>query len=127
MAENINAANPFSSGNSTWNWESPRVAEKVLTAAGADGAFSFKVSGLPRRCKITGMLQAATIAALRTLEGVIEAYAEARTELAWEDDEGRSGSNLVVESYNRVGPRLYHSGGVKVWQYFVVMVRDNVP
>ena len=133
MSENINGSDMLSSGGHQWMWQDIPRAEKVLATAGCKGVFSYVVSAGGRSGVIVGQLRgtggslAASHGALTTLEDALEALTLSGRQLGWEDDQGRSGSYLVVVRYRRMGPRGHNSGGTAVWQRYALEVRDNRP
>lgn len=133
MAENIGGDNLLDSGSHQWAWDALRPVEKLLGTVGADGASSTVLTVGPRMGQVRGLLRASGVsrsaadAALTALEDAIEALSRDGEEQSWEDDAGRSGTRLVVATYQRIGPRTYGRQGsdVHAWQRYVLIVRDN--
>jgi len=133
MAENVNGSDLFGSGGHVWRWAEPQRTRKLIGSAGLRGAWHDLVSagGLP--LTIEGLdgrpavLRAASAAsraladtAMDALESAIETLVAGGGEYAWEDDQGHSGSRLVLLSYRRAGRRLYaQQGGQWIcWQMY---------
>jgi len=132
MAEHIdNNATLLSSGGHRWVWESVPVAEKVLGSVGLAGNWSLAMGSGGVNGVITGVLRgeggnlAAARAALNALEAAIETLCRNGNEVAWEDDLGRSGTRLVLRGYQRQGPAEVLDGGLKLWQRYAMVVREN--
>jgi len=132
MAENIGGNDLLSTGGHRWVWSPRAQSAKVLATAGIDGAARNVIHNGPRGFTIAGaggepaILKASDNSramadlALAALEWVIEDLIAAGTPVAWEDDQGHTGTALVLTSYDRQGERLYGSGGLIVWQMYVL-------
>jgi len=137
MAENIGGADLFGSGGHAWRWGRAPVGAKEFTAVGLTGAGRIALFTGAQPCvisggdgaaggegpavlKASGASKAAADAALDALEAEIETLRRSGEEKTWEDDCGRSGSNLVVVGYERVGGRRYATVGstVYLWQFY---------
>jgi len=125
MAENVNGSDLFGSGGHTWSWGSPRVTEKVLGTAGTTGEAGIRTNVGSAPVRIAGVLKAANNAALTTIEAAIEQLKADRTVCAWEDDQGNSGSALVIVDYARQGSRLYAADGAQVWQRYACLAEER--
>jgi len=133
MAENIGGPNPFSSGGHRWLWAAQPLAEKRIGVVGTEGEGRI-VTHLGARpgvvrgiLKATGETRAEADTALDVLEAVLEALKKSGDESAWEDDQGHTGSNLVVADYVRQGGRDYGrtpTPGWAVWQTFECRVLE---
>ena len=134
MAEHINSVAMLSSGGHKWLWGPPNVIRKRLGAAAIVGEYSMVTSEGARGGRIvgrdggnallsaTGATRALADAALNVLADALEALEQAGDEVAWEDDEGRSGTALVVTEYAADGTRQYgtNSGGWTAWQPYAL-------
>jgi len=136
MAENVGGADLFGSGGHAWRWASAPVGAKEFTAVGLTGAARMVLTvgaqpctieggdggppGGPAVLKASGDSRALADAALDALEATIEDLKRSGEENTWEDDCGRTGSNLVVVDYVRVGGRKYAKVGATwhAWQFY---------
>ena len=131
MAEHINNLTPLSSGGHQWLWGDRQVMDKALSTVGTRGAVSFAIGQGPRMGMIVGELRgegaslAAAQTALNALEAAIEAMVASGSKVAWEDSQGHSGTQLVILSYRRRGPRGLSAPGKACWQQYAIEVRDN--
>jgi len=131
MSENINSLTPFSSGGHVWSWGEKIRARKVLHAPGVKGAAEILIHAGERPLviagrdgaallKATGETKAAADAAMGALESAIEALCDSGSEYPWEDDQGHTGTALVLHGYQRMGRRQYFAAGLVVWQRYRV-------
>jgi hypothetical protein len=126
-------------GGHTWLWAEPALAAKELTTIGTTGAARTVLGrgarrgvlcgrdGGPAVVRLSGADRDAADQALSDAEAVVDAWIASGEEVAWEDDQGHSGSFLVIEGYQRVGPRRYGQrgdGNVTAWQSYTLRVAD---
>ena len=133
MAENVNGEDLFGSGGHVWVWGEPPQVDKVLRTPGIIGAMNIKLlsgewpvairgrNGGPALLRAGGATRADADAAMTALEDAIELLRETAAECTWEDDQGHTGSALVIKSFSRSGPRRYGREGTDwtCWQYYV--------
>jgi hypothetical protein len=118
----------ISSGGHVWIWSSPSVVRKDTVSAGVRGAYGMVTAVAPRRGVIAGrdggeaVLRAESDAALTSIEEAIEEAIRSGAELSWSDDQGRSGSALVLLEYRRQGPRRHTAS--QVWQYYTLLFQE---
>lgn len=147
MAENVGGSDLFGSGGHAWRWGKAPVGAKEFTAVGMTGAGRITLTvgsqpcvieggdgsrqkGGPAVLKASGASKAAADAALDALEAPIEALRRSGDDKTWEDDCGRTGSNLVILDYARVGGRWYAKSTVggdttwHVWQYYQCLLAE---
>jgi len=122
----------LSSGGHVWVWQ-PRVrVRKNLRTTGVAGAFTLLTCLGERPGKICGpdggpaWLWAATDGDLNSLEAAIQEACDAAIPLAWMDDQGHSGSQLVLLEYQRHGERVRDAiGHTTVAQRYVLTFQEN--
>lgn len=133
MAEHVDNADLFGSGGHVWAWQGRDVTAKQFGAVGTSGAGRIVTHVGARACRIQGadggpaILKAVADSrqsadeALDGLEEAIEELIRGGRSCRWGDDSGRSGDDLVVAAYRRIGPRRYgHAGGPwTVWQDYI--------
>ena len=139
MPEHIDNLTFLSSGGHTWAWGEAPIAAQILTTVGTSGAARSVLGrsarpgaicgrdGGPACLRANGADRAAADLALTTIEGIILGFRDSGAEVAWEDDAGRAGEHLVIDSYQRVGPRRYgrHADGSwTAWQFYGIRVLD---
>jgi hypothetical protein len=128
-------------GGHVWLWQGQQLAQKSVMTAGIIGAWSMVTAAGPRFAQIAGKegyailgaygyaTKALADAAVNASEKLFEDLALSGQEVAWEDDQGHTGTALVVVAYQRFGPRLYQAcadGACwTVWQRCVVTVMEN--
>jgi len=138
MAENVNGQDLFGSGGHQWKWsEQERFAKRLVTAgcqgeglmlvalAGMSGVIEGRNDGEPAVLKASAASKAAADAAMNALEAPIRALRSTAAVVAYEDDTGAGGNNLILEDYVRVGGRRYGRQGAnwRVWQHYRCIVR----
>jgi hypothetical protein len=150
MAEGINSTTPFASGGHVWVWQPRKRVDKRIIAAGTagegrmvthlggkqaiicgrpgpgPGGGGSGVAGGPALLCASDANRAAADTAMNALESAIEALADSGAAYAYEDDQGHTGTHLVVLDYRRVGPRQYGVMGSahECWQYYTAIVED---
>ena len=122
MSSTINSLNLLGSGGHRWDWSSPEVFGKKLITAGCRGADYHRTAVGSARVVISGVLKAASDAALKALRAPIVALKLSRQAVAWTDDQGNSGSRLVITDF-MPERRQYGPGGV-VWQRYVIIAEE---
>jgi hypothetical protein len=127
MAANIGGTNLLTYAAHTWKWGSPIIAQKILTTVGVTGGAVVHLSAGPcpvvieaadgqaAVMKVSSTTVALASAAMDSAENAIIAKANVGAPLAWEDDMGRTGLALLVQKYDRVGPRSYSKDGSTVY------------
>jgi len=130
MAENVDGYDLFGSGGHVWRWDQQAQFAKQMGSVGIigisravmhSGQRPLEICGAdggPALLKASAGSRAAADAALDALEGAIEQLRYAGTACAWEDDCGRTGTQLVITDYIRIGPRRYGRAGSNhaAWQ-----------
>jgi len=139
MSENVGGDDIFGSGPHAWRWGEAEQVAKTIRTAGTNGEARWPLVNAGRTGRITGKggpavlkvaatlnTQALADAAADVLEGVIEDLRKAGTASTWEDPQGHSGTQLVIVSFRRIGPRDYHRLGDKwgTWQEYDCVVRE---
>ena len=110
----------FGSGGHRWEWRSPRTHEKVLVTTGTIGGVGIPTATGPCAVRITGVLKAASNAAMKTLRQAIETLCAERTPSAYVDDQGNTGTGLVLERFIP-GKRVVAADLTgTVWLYYTV-------
>ncbi len=136
--ENINGVTSWlASGGHEWFWSGVIKRNKSVPSAGLKGEFYSVMSVGARQGLITGRRQrgkaimkvtgqasrAACDAALGAIDAEIEALEESGTPVAWQDDRGRTGSQLVIDEYSP-GVREYAADGTEAWQFYTLTVKE---
>jgi hypothetical protein len=130
MSEHINNQDLLGSGGHTWVWEGPAVNRKTITSPGTRGGAGMVINVEPRPGRVQGadgrpaFLLGAPESALRASETAIETLYASGAAVAWEDDNGRSGSSLILTGYRPVGERITALGGGEVWQMYYLDVLE---
>jgi len=114
----------FGSGGHRWAWGSPRTHEKVLVTTGTIGGVGIPTATGPCPVRITGILKAASNAEMLTLRQAIEALCSERTPSAWVDDQGNTGTALVLERFVPGRREVAASGGA-IWQRYTVEATER--
>jgi len=136
MAENINGSDLLGSGGHVWRWGPKNITAKGINPAGIAGEFSMVTALGARSCTVTGKRgealltaagasKAAVDAALNALENAIIALETTGEECTWEDDQGRTGTALVITGYVK-GAREYQQGATwAAWQHYTLGMKEN--
>ncbi len=138
MAEHVNNKPLFASGGHVWQWEAEAIAPKTLRTVGTTGAARMVLNvgeraaviagrgGGPAVLKASGSSRAAADAALSVLEDAITALRRSGQAVPWEDDQGHTGTLLVIDDYRPAGPRVYGQAGGTwfAWQFYTARVLD---
>jgi len=130
MAENINSVSTWlASGGHRWQWGPQVQAASRVGTMGVDGAWRMvhhngarpgRVAGNrggPAIMQASGANQAAVDATLDGYVSAIETLRRAGTEVAWEDDQGRTGTALVVTRFLELR-REYNAAGTEGWLFY---------
>ncbi len=138
MAEQIDGnPNLISSGGHVWVWDRRYMAAKTLRSVGTTGAARVLLVAGEQGVTITGRDGAAILkgsggskadadADLTAQESAICELRDSGRAVSYEDDAGRSGDQLVVSDYQRIGHRQYgqSGGGWNVWQRYQLRAID---
>ncbi len=138
MAEHINGYDLLSSGGHLWLWDGPQRTRKSVGSAGLVGEYSMVTAVGPRPGRIVGkggapaLLTAsggsrgAADSAINAIENSFALLIATGAESHWEDDQGHSGSGLVLTAYQPAGPRSYgRSGGQwEAWQEYTLSFEE---
>ncbi len=122
------------SGGHVWLWGERRQAAKVLSTPGVAGESRSVLGNHGRPFEIVGRMGGKPILtatgtsrssaddALNAVEADIDALVESGQAVAWEDDKGRSGTNLVLTSFIPDNNRQYaeHGDGVKAIEHYTL-------
>jgi len=140
MSENVGGSDIFGSGPHVWVWGRAQQVAKTLRTVGTNGEARWPLLNAGRPGRITGVRGPAVLkvaatqntraladAAMDTLEDTIEELRKLGTVSEWEDDTGRTGSQLVIVDYRPAGRRHYiRSSDSKwgCWQEYQCAVRE---
>lgn len=139
MAEHIDSQDLLSSGGHVWRWGARAVSRQMLATPGVAGQ-SHLLTGLggrpfaivgrtggPALLTATAASRAAADTAMDALSAAIQELVESGRAVTWEDDKGRTGSYLVLETYRPNDNRQYcpnADGTVTCWMTYQLAGRD---
>ena len=138
MSENIDGKDLFGSGDHIWDWGPVDQAFKDVRTVGTAGQASWAIQTGPRPGRITGHGGPAVLktdghnslfladAAMDSLVAAIENICKSGKVCQWEDDRDRTGDQLQVRQFRRVGARRYTHQGIKwgVWFEYECLVLE---
>ena len=138
MSENVNGISTWlTSGGHAWRWgpqKQTRSTYGTIAVAGEwslvqhNGARPGRLGGLqggPALMKASGANRAAVDAALDAYAAIVETLRRDGTEVAWEDDCGRTGTAMVITEFREMR-RSYSSGGTVGWlEYEIAFLEMN--